>query len=198
MIRNVTTPCIILSLLILLTSCSASLRDYKGTSPDFVMEQFLEGELIARGMIQDYTGKVTRRFCVDIAGEWQEAQNGRLHGTVKEIFYYDDGEQDQRIWQIEKQQKDGKAIYTGTAGDVIGTAQGQSQGYAFYWEYTLEVPIRSDDGEENLYQFKIKDWIYQLDENHAINRSALKKFGIEVGQLTIYFDKTVAACSEAG
>lgn len=173
--------------------CSTSLGDYEGTAPQFVMEEFLSGQLVARGMVQDYTGKVTRRFCVDIDGQWQ-MQDGQLVGTIAELFHYSDGEKDERVWTVKKLTENGDVFYEGTAGDVVGKARGRSQGYAFYWEYDLELPIGTDDGEETIYQFAIKDWIYLLDQQHALNRSALKKFGVEVGQLTIFFDKKQQRC----
>ncbi|MGR5541445.1 DUF3833 family protein, partial [Vibrio campbellii] len=58
----------IASLLVLVASCSADLEDYAQTAPPFTLFEFFEGETQAWGMVQDYTGKQTRRFDVEIVG----------------------------------------------------------------------------------------------------------------------------------
>ncbi len=99
-----------------LSACSASLSDYKGSEPKFDLQTYFTGDVTAWGMIQDYSGQMTRRFCVDIVGTW-EGNKGQLHET----FYFDDGEQQIRIWHLETQ-PDGTV--TGGAGDVVGMASG--------------------------------------------------------------------------
>lgn len=161
----------------LVISCSSSLDDYQNTSPEFSLPDYFDGEVTAWGIVQDYSTKLSRRFCVDIVGTWQGNQ-GQLHET----FYYNDGEQQIRIWDLSIA-SDGSV--TGGADDVIGQASGRAQGSAFNWQYTLRVPI--DDKEYDLY---VDDWMYQMDENRLMNRSYMKKFGITVAEISIFFDKS--------
>ncbi|MUH73422.1 DUF3833 domain-containing protein [Psychrosphaera haliotis] len=165
---------------LLLVGCSTQVDDYKETSPKFELDRYFDGKVIAWGMIQDYSDKVTRRFCVEMTGSWQDGEAGKT-GVLDEFFYYDDGEQDRRIWKLNKS-ADG--IYTGSAGDVNGEASGEAIGFAFNWKYNLEVSI--DDSE---YTFALDDWMYQLDEYRLMNKTAMKKFGVTVAEITIFFDK---------
>ncbi len=160
----------------LLSSCSVPVTSYQNGTSDFDIKRYFTGKVIAYGMVQDYTNKVTRRFCVDINGSWQGNK-----GLLAETFYFNDGEISYRNWQLTKLD-DGK--YQGTAEDVVGTASGQQSGFAFQWQYQLVVPI---DGET--YQFILDDWMYQVDEYRVFNRTAMKKFGIKVAEITLFFDK---------
>lgn len=161
----------------LLTGCSSQLKDYQQTTPAFRLAQYFDGEVTAWGIIEDYQNQLQRHFCVDIVGTWQGNQ-GQLHET----FYFNDGEQQIRIWQLQVA-ADGKV--TGTAGDVVGIAEGGETGMAFNWRYELEVPIGDSE-----FVFFIDDWMYRLDEHRVMNRSYMKKLGVTVAEISIYFDKT--------
>lgn len=169
-------PCII--------SCSSSLNDYDNTTPEFDLSTYFDGEVTAWGIVQDHSNKLTRRFCVDIVGTWQGNQ-GQFHET----FYYNDGEQQIRIWDL-KISDDGSV--TGGAADVIGQANGGSQGAAFNWQYTLRVPVNGTE-----YDLFVEDWMFLMDENRMMNRSYMKKLGVTVAEISIFFDKTepVRKCS---
>ena len=170
--------CLLLVLIpLFVLSCSSSLDEYENTSPEFDLTTYFDGEVTAWGIVQDYSKKLTRRFCVDIVGTWQ-GNKGQLHET----FYYNNGEQQIRIWDLEIAD-DGSV--TGGADDVIGQATGGSQGSAFNWQYTLRVPI--DDTEYDLF---VDDWMYMMDNNRVMNRSYMKKLGITVAEISIFFDKT--------
>ena len=45
----------------------------------------------------------------------------------------------------------------------------------------------------NNLKVKFNDWIYQQDENVAINRAYVSKFGIEIGSVTLVFLRGKAA-----
>ena len=68
--------------------------------------------------------------------------------------------------------------------DVVGTAKGFSYGPAFKFEYVLLVPVK---GKEIKITFD--DWIFKQDNNVAINRATMKKFGFKVAELTVMFVK---------
>ena len=170
--------CLLLVLIpLFVLSCSSSLDEYENTSPEFDLTTYFDGEVTAWGIVQDYSKKLTRRFCVDIVGTWQ-GNKGQLHET----FYYNNGEQQIRIWDLEIAD-DGSV--TGGAADVIGQATGGSKGSAFNWQYTLRVPI--DDTEYDLF---VDDWMYMMDNNRVMNRSYMKKLGVTVAEISIFFDKT--------
>lgn len=159
-----------------ISSCTTQLEDYKTAAPKFDIQQYFSGKVVAWGMVQDYSDKVTRRFCVELDGQWQGNE-----GLLKEVFYFADGEVTYRNWQLTKL-KQGK--YQGRAEDVVGNASGQQVGFAFQWQYDLLVPI---DGDE--IQLSLDDWMYQIDQYRVFNRTKMKKFGVTVAEITLFFDK---------
>lgn len=160
----------------LLISCSAQISDYKNSYPIFKLEDYFNGNIKAWGILQDYNNKLTRNFTVDITASWQ-GNKGKLH----EAFVFDDGETQTRIWYITKLKE---GFYQGEANDVIGTANIEQMGNAVNLVYELTVKIDDSD-----FTFKIDDWMYRVDEKHVFNRSKLKKFGVTVAELTLFFEK---------
>lgn len=161
---------------IILAGCSSKISDYALNQPKFDMQTFFNGKLRAYGLVQDRSGKVIRRFHVDLLGKWQNN-----HGILEEFFYYDDGETQQRTWSLTKQ-ADGR--YVGSASDVIGKAVGQSQGFAFNWQYTLTINVDNESWDIHL-----NDWLYQLDDSRLINRTQMSKWGFNVGKVTLIIEK---------
>ena len=160
-----------------ISACSrTTLDDYRDTTPQLDLRTFFEGSLMAYGLLQDRSGKVTRRFEATIEASWEGEQ-----GTLVEHFIYDDGEEQDRIWQLTHQ---GNGRYSGVAGDVIGTANGEISGAAFNWVYSLEVPYGDGTIVVNL-----DDWLFLVDEDHIINRTVLRKFGFRVGELSLVIEK---------
>jgi hypothetical protein len=162
--------------LLLLSACSVNIHDYEATVPRLDLRSFLQGDLRAYGMLQDRSGRMTRRFTATLQGNW-EGENG----TLVEHFVFDDGEEQDRTWKL---QHLGNGRYSGTAGDVVGTAEGDIAGSVFQWNYKLEVPWQQDSIVVTL-----DDWLYLLDERHLINKTRLTKFGFRVGELTLLIEK---------
>ncbi|WAJ70033.1 DUF3833 domain-containing protein [Catenovulum adriaticum] len=159
-----------------LNACSTHVSDYTNSSPDFKLEHYFNGNIKAWGILQNYSGKVSRRFTVDIKAKWDGNQ-----GELKEYFEFDDGEKQTRIWTLTKI---ANGVYEGQANDVIGTAQIKQVGMAVNLQYQLSVPVDGDS-----YIFTIDDWMYQIDDKRVFNKSTLSKLGVEVAQLTIFFEK---------
>ncbi|MFT7558968.1 MAG: hypothetical protein ACI93R_000871 [Flavobacteriales bacterium] len=61
---------------------------------------------------------------------------------------------------------------------------------ALNWKYALGGPFKRDDGSIKNISLRVDDWIHLIDENTVLNRSALKNPGLNVGEATLYFDKT--------
>ena len=178
MIKYLSMP-IIIGLTFLISSCTAQLSDYKATSQSLDIKQYFTGKSIAWGMVQDYSNKVTRRFCVELDGQWQNNE-----GILKEVFYFADGEISYRNWQLTKLDQ---GYYQGRAEDVVGVARGQQVGLAFQWQYNLNVPVDND-----VIELSLDDWMYKIDEHRVFNRTKMKKFGVTVAEITLFFDKQAA------
>lgn len=163
-------------LVLLLVSCSTNLDSYKAQQPHLKLEAFFNGELEAYGIVQDYSDEVIQRFRADIIGTWDGNQ-----GTLDETFYYADGSTQKRIWQLTKT---GPDRYEGRAGDVEGVAQGEVAGNVLNWTYVLTI---ERDGEP--FSVKLDDWLYLVDEDNMINRTTMYKYGLPVGEITLYIGK---------
>ena len=167
-------------ILFLITSCSNNSAmkptDFKDKQPRLIIEEYLEGNVKAWGVLQNRSGKVTRQFSADLNGTWDGKQL-----ILKEKFNWDDGEIQKREWTINKIDENN---YEGTAGDVVGKAIGYSYGPAFKFEYVLLVPVK---GKEMKITFD--DWIFMQDDKVAINRAIMTKFGFKVAELTVSFIK---------
>jgi hypothetical protein len=163
-----------------LTACSSvDIEQYASEKPALELSQFFEGTLDAWGVFQKRSGLVARRFHVEIQASWKNKDEG----TLDEHFTYDDGEKQRRIWTL-KRQADG--TWQGTADDVVGMATGRVSGNALHWTYVLRLPV---DGKEYLVDFD--DWMWQLDADSMMNRSAMSKFGVDLGEVTLFFRKRV-------
>jgi len=159
-----------------LFGCGAQLSDYEENTPKFELFDYFLGDVKAWGIVQDYSGKQTRSFEVVIVGTVKDDQL-----TLVEDFVYSDGDQEQRVWTIDRL-ADG--TYQGKAQDIIGIATGAEQGNAMRWQYDFELPY---DGSTIV--VSMDDWLYRQDEKHLFNITKVKKFGVEVAQVTIFFQK---------
>jgi hypothetical protein len=160
----------------MLSGCTNKLDAYQGTKPEIDIKEYFNGDVKAWGIVQDWKGVVTTRFDIDMHGSW-EGNKGKL----EEDFTYYDGKKQQRTWYITKKE-DG--TYEGTASDVPDKAVGNHQGSAINWRYSLEVPV---DGKT--YVLNMDDWMWQMNDGVLINRTAMKKFGLTVAELTIFMQK---------
>lgn len=160
----------------LVLGCSADLNSYQNTEPKFKLFDYFLGQTTAWGTVQDYTGKQTRRFTVEIVGT---VEGDTL--TLVEDFLFDDGEVDQRVWMITRTSN---GEYQGKADDIIGTARGKEIGNALQWQYDFELQM-----DDSSIVVSFDDWLYRQDEQHVFNLTKIKKFGVEVGTITLFFQK---------
>lgn len=167
---------LVIASVLALTGCSASIEDYESETPKLKLEEFFVGELVAYGTVEDFKGKVIQRFKVDITGEWDGNE-----GTLDEKFYYADGSEQTRLWYLTKT---GENTYEGRASDVEGVAEGTTAGNALNWVYVLEVEV---DGEP--LKVKLDDWLFLIDEDNMINRTQMYKYGLPVGEITLYIGR---------
>ena len=151
-------------------------QDYAAEKPVLDLKTYFNGELVAHGIFTDRSGKVARRFTVQMTGTWNGNQ-----GTLDERFTYSDGKTERRVWRITD---NGGGAYTCRADDVVGEAAGSAAGNALNWRYTLRLPV---DG--TTYDVQFDDWMYLMDERVMLNRATMSKFGIRLGEVTLSFYK---------
>ncbi|MDP2205001.1 MAG: DUF3833 domain-containing protein [Alphaproteobacteria bacterium] len=168
---------IVLGVVMALGGCSSSpMKEYKGTTPDIAFEEFFSGNIKGWGLVQNRSGKVIRRFDVDMKGTWEGDT-----GTLEEIFTYYDGETQKRVWHIKKL---GEGRYEGRADDILGKATGETAGSAARWKYSMDLPVGN-----TTYKITFDDWMFRMNDGIVVNRSYLKKFGVTVAELTLFMQK---------
>ena len=159
-----------------LAGCATvDVANYRAERPPLDLAEYFNGTVDGWGMFQDRSGQVIRRFTVRIDGTWDGNR-----GTLDEHFEFSDGEKQNRVWTLVK---DGDR-YTGTAGDVVGTGQGIQQGNAFNMRYVLRVPWAGRTIDVDM-----DDWMWRIDEQTVLNRTAMTKFGFRVGEVTLSLRK---------
>jgi hypothetical protein len=117
-----------------LAGCAAPQASlYSAEKPVLQLHEYFNGKVDAWGVFTDRSGKVVKRFTVEMDCRWQGDQ-----GVLDEAFVYSDGTKQRRVWQMTRL---AGGRYTGRADDVVGTAQGEQAGNAFHWTYTLALPV---------------------------------------------------------
>lgn len=145
------------------------------------LETFFVGKSVARGQFQDVFGTVRRRFDVEI--------NGTFDGqtlTLVEDFLYEDGATEQRVWTL---LKTGEDSWQGTAPGVEGVATGVERGDTFNWRYAIDLPVPSADGTIETVKVTFDDWMWLLSDDRLLNRAYVKRFGVDIGDVIIIFEK---------
>ena len=169
-----------------LTGCAEmKVAEFENRKPQFILEDYFQGKTRAWGLFENRFGKVRRQFVVDITGSW----DGETL-VLDEDFVFDDGEKNFRQWRIRKLADN---QYEGRADDVVGKATGVSAGNALNWRYLLDLKL--DSG--STVRVRFNDWMFLQSDGVLLNRAKISKFGIELGQVIISFQKQANVSSTA-
>ncbi|MDD1001361.1 DUF3833 domain-containing protein [Pseudomonas neuropathica] len=175
---------LLLALVLSVASCgSVDVARYAEQQPALDLQRFFSQPVKAWGMFQKRNGEVAKRFEVNIVSR-REGNNLILD----ERFLYSDGTRQRRVWTLTPE---GQGRWSGRAADVVGVAEGQVAGNTLHWRYRLNLPV-----DDSTYEMSMDDWMYLMDEDTLINRTSMSKFGVEVGQVTLFFRRQGAGVSE--
>ncbi|PSF09973.1 DUF3833 domain-containing protein [Marinobacter halophilus] len=175
--RGVGRSSLILLMTLLVAGCAGpSLDDYRDAGPELIPKEFFQGELSARGVVKNFSGKVIRSFDADIVASWDDDGVG----TLDEVFRFNDGEVQTRVWTL-MPSADG---YHAEAGDVVKPGTMQWQGNAIHMNYVLRVSY--GDGTIDV---RMDDWMYLITPDTLINQTTMSKWGIEVGEVVLVIQK---------
>lgn len=165
-----------------LASCASQYDPalYAKETPTLELQRYFNGKVNAWGMFQDRSGKILKRFTVVMQCHWEGDT-----GTLDEDFSYADGTKQKRIWTLKKI---GPDRYTGTAADVVGEAQGVVSGNTLHWNYVLALPV-----DDSIYHVDFDDIMVLMDDKTMLNRAIMRKFGVELGSVTLSFSKPAGA-----
>ena len=154
-----------------------SLEDEKLSDQKLNLEEYFDGKTVAYGQFKDRFGTVRRRFKVEIDGTWDGEQL-----RLNERFAYADGSSETRNWVLTKT---GPDDWVGTAEGVQGEARGREVGDTFNWAYTIDLPL--PDGDSMRVDFD--DWMWLLEDGRLLNIAYMERFGVTLGEVTIFFEK---------
>ena len=175
---------LLVAMVLSVASCgSVDVARYADQQPALNLEHFFSQPVKAWGMFQKRNGEVAKRFEVNIVSR-HEGNNLILD----ERFVYSDGTRQRRVWTLTPE---GQGRWSGRADDVVGVAQGQVAGNTLHWRYRLNLPV---DG--STYEMSMDDWMFLMDEDTLINRTTMSKFGVEVGQVTLFFRRQSPGASQ--
>lgn len=160
-----------------LASCSGiHVESYKDANPKLNLQSYLDGNIRGWGIVQDRRGYVTKKFDFQGNAFWHGDS-----GQFNEKITYDNGEVESRIWLLTKLTE---SSYEARTADVVGKAEIKVAGNAMNWRYVMDVKV---DG--SVYRLDFDDWMFLMNDGKLINRNYFKKFGINVGQLTLFMQK---------
>ncbi|MBC3862842.1 DUF3833 domain-containing protein [Undibacterium jejuense] len=164
--------------LVLLASCASKVDTaiYRQEKPSLDLRQYFNGTVDAWGMFQDRSGKIVKRFTVVMQCKWEGDT-----GTLDEAFSYSDGTKQRRVWTLKQTAPD---RFTGTAADVVGNAEGVVSGNTLHWNYVLALPV-----DDSIYHVDFDDLMVLMDDKVMLNRAIMRKFGVELGSVTLSFTK---------
>lgn len=162
---------------LLISSCSSNnIQQYANNEPKLNLKNFLQGKITGYGIVEDYKSSVTRRFDFFGVANWEGD-----YGRFDEKIVYSDGKVESRIWSIHKINE---TFYEGTTPDVIGKAEITVAGNTMNWKYAMNIKVNN-----STYKINFDDWMYLMPNGQLINRNYFKKFGFNVGELTLFMQK---------
>ena len=161
-----------------LAACSSQMKisQYQQQLPKLDLQQYLNGNIKGYGIVQDGSGNVTKRFKFKGAGKWT-GNDGKFYETIT----YSDGKVESRIWTLTKFSD---SMYEAKTPDVIGKATINVAGNAMNWHYNMNVKV-----DDSTYKINFDDWMFLMNDGKMINRNYFHKFGVNVGELTMFMEK---------
>ena len=140
----------------------------------FDITRFLLGRTRAWGIFEDRFGHLRRRFDVEMEGRWE----GDAF-LLAERFVYDTGETEARTWRLKR---DTPGRFTATCADCVGEARGVSSADTIRMSYTFRLKLAT-----RTLTVHLDDRIYRLGDGIAMNRATMRKWGIRIGELSLFF-----------
>ena len=166
-----------------------------GTAPTpapFVLEDFFNGIATGTGFYQGRNGAIGRQMSCRIEGLWNAAEQCL---TLNEEFWFVDGRYETRIWTIVKQAAND---YRFTAGDIVGEGRGSNtQAGVFTSRYSLNYDLPNPVLGRSSMLFNFLDTMLGVDDSRMLNRSRMMKFGLWLGDITLWIERKTQRASLA-
>lgn len=165
--------------LLMLAGCSSvTPQDYADQRPSLDMTRYLIGHTTAWGLAQSRSGKVVKRFRIEMDGT--RVSDGSVQ--VVEHDLYSDGRAEDHAWVF---RDTGTHGVTATSDQVVGQADGEQYGNTLNLRYTLKVQM--PDGKQA--EFAVSDWFYLQEGCLLVNHTYGSKFGFHAFDVMTFFEK---------
>jgi hypothetical protein len=156
-----------------------SIDDFNGTRPEFLPEEFFNGQLEGWGVLESIVGGLQKRSTIRAEGKWDEPTQ-TVHFT--ETYQFDDGHEDTLRWSI---RKNAPGRYSGSEPRLEGEAQGEQAGCAFNWQYTRDTPQAGGTSSK----LNFDDWFYRIDDRTCIVRGSAGRAGLPFATAHVTYRK---------
>jgi len=153
--------------------------DVRGGAGPLRFTDFFEGEATAWGVFVDLFGVVRQHLTVQLTGSWH---GSRFH--LDEIFDYGTGERETRQWVV---QDIDNGSFTAACADCIGPVTGTNGGDGIRMTYDYNLPM---GGRRLVVSFD--DRMHRVGPTRVFNRAAMKKFGVTLGHVLLFIEKTAS------
>jgi hypothetical protein len=145
------------------------------TTPAFDPLAFFTGRTSSWGVFENRKGEPIRRVVTKTRSRMVRPE---LH--MEQDLFIGDQPRSRRSWRLRRIDAH---HFEGTANDIVGTARGRAEGNTFTWSFTLELKPGNP-----LSRVRMTQSMYlQPDRRTMINRSVIRKFGVQVAQVTEQF-----------
>jgi hypothetical protein len=165
--------------LLLLSGCaSMDVKSFSSGTPPMALDRYFPGHSTAYGIFIDRFGTVRNQFTVDCDSSWDGTTL-----TLHEHFTYVGGANGQptsRTWVFHRT---GDHTWEGTAGDIIGNAEGEDSGNAFHMTYQTNLHL----GPTHTTKVSVSDWMFRQSQDVVINHTTINKWGLKLGDVQIAF-----------
>lgn len=167
---------------LLLGGCvSMHAQDYAGSAPVLDMLEYFSGQVHAWGVVQSRSGKVMRRFTLEMQGTLRPDGSLAIHETLD----YVGGGHEIRDWVVRRVDEH---HVVATANGIVGEVQGEQYGDALHLTYVLQ-----DNSSGTLREFPVDDWFFLQSDGVVVNRSYGSKWGFHVFDVLTFFQKVPPA-----
>lgn len=144
------------------------------TIPSLEPERYFARRLDAYGVFVDRFGTIRRQFEVTVIGQRTDAGF-----VLDESFIYDDGEAEDRRWEVTAL---GDGRYEGRCADVVGVARGVCTANMLSWRYKFRLAMygrKVTVGFDDVMVLQAGDIL--------VNRATVSKAGLRLGEVLLSF-----------
>lgn len=145
----------------------------------FRFTEFFDGEAQAWGVFIDRFGVIRQHMTVQLKGGWR---GSTFH--IDEVFTYGTGERETRTWTV---QDIDDRTFTAACPDCVGPVAGENGPDSLRMSYDYNLPM---GGRRVVVSFD--DRMYRLSDTRVFNRATMKKFGVTIGHVTLFVEKTAS------